>query len=47
MTRQRLWQTLRLWTMFSSKDRVAYMKRKGIFGRIGENVMIMDRKVPL
>lgn len=47
MTKERLWQTLRLWSMMSSKKRVAYLKKKNIYGYIGENVLIMDRKVPL
>ncbi len=47
MTIKRLWQTMRLWSMKSSKERVAYLKKKHIFGKIGENVTIMDRKVPL
>lgn len=47
MTMERLWQTIRLWTMLSSNDRVAYLRKKKIFGHIGNNVTIMDRKVPL
>ncbi len=47
MTRKRLWQTIRLWTMMSSKNRVDYLRNKKIFGNIGDNVTIMDRKVPL
>lgn len=47
MTKKRLWQTLRLWTMMSSKKRVDYLRKKKIFGCIGEDVTIMDRKVPL
>lgn len=47
MTRERLWQTIRLWTMIKSTDRVAYLRKKGIYGHIGENVTIMDRKIPL
>ncbi len=47
MTGKRLWQTMRLWSMKSSVKRVDYLRRKGIFGKIGENVTIMDRKVPL
>ena len=33
--------------MRSSKDRVNYLKKNHIFGAIGENVTIMDRRVPL
>ena len=47
MTRARLWQTIRLWSMIKSTDRVNYLRKNKIFGNIGENVLIMDRKVPL
>ena len=47
MTRKRLWQTIRLWSMMSSVKRVNYLRKKHIFGEIGENVTIMDRKIPL
>jgi len=47
MTLERLWQTVRLWMMIKSTDRVAYLRKKKIFGHIGEKVTIMDRKVPL
>ena len=47
MTRNRLWQTIRLWFMMSSVKRVNYLRRNHIFGEIGENVTIMDRKIPL
>lgn len=47
MTKERLWQTIRLWTMIKSTDRVKYLRKKKIFGKIGENVLIMDRKIPL
>lgn len=47
MTRKRLWQTFRLWTMIKSPARVNYLRKNKIFGHIGENVTIMDRKVPL
>lgn len=47
MTMKRLWQTIRLWTMIKSTDRVAYLRKNNIFGCIGEKVTIMDRKVPL
>lgn len=33
--------------MRSSVNRVKYLRDKHIFGAIGENVTIMDRKVPL
>ena len=47
MTKKRLWQTLRLWTMMNSTKRVAYLRKHNIFGKIGKNVLIMDRKIPL
>lgn len=47
MTGKRLWQTVRLWTMLKSTDRVAYLRKNRIFAGIGENVTIMDRKIPL
>ena len=47
MTKKRLWHTLRLYTIGSGKRRAEYLKQKRIFGSIGENVTIMDRKVPL
>ena len=47
MTGKRLWYTFRLWTMMSSAKRVYYLRRKHVFDLIGENVTIMDRKVPL
>ncbi len=47
MTGKRLWQTVRLWTMLSSVQRVNYLRKKHIFGQIGKNVTIMDRKIPL
>lgn len=47
MTRKRLWQTIRMWSMISSAKRVNYLRKKRIFGEIGENVTIMDRRIPL
>lgn len=47
MTKKRLWQTIRLWLMKSSVDRVDYLRKNHVFGEIGENVTIMDRKIPL
>lgn len=32
--------------MIRSTDRVAYLRKNKVFGHIGENVTIMDRKVP-
>ncbi len=47
MNRKRLLQTIRLWSMMSSVKRVNYLRKNHIFGEIGENVTIMDRKIPL
>lgn len=47
MTKKRLWHIIRLWTIMSSKSRVDYLRKNNIFGYIGNNVTIMDRKVPL
>ena len=47
MTIKRLWQTIRMWSMKSSVKRVDYLRKNHIFGEIGENVTIMDRKIPL
>lgn len=47
MTIKRLWQTMRLWSMMSSVKRVNYLRNNHIFGEIGKNVTIMDRKIPL
>ena len=47
MTKKRLWQIIRLCMMKSSVRRVDYLRKHHIFGMIGENVTIMDRKIPL
>lgn len=47
MTKKRLLQTVRLWSMMSSVKRVDYLRKNHIFGQIGKNVTIMDRKIPL
>lgn len=47
MTRKRLWQTIRINMMMSSVKRVNYLRKKHIFGQIGENVTITDRRIPL
>ena len=36
-----------MWSMIKSTDRVNYLRKNKIFGSIGENVLIMDRKIPL
>ena len=47
MTKQRLWQTVRLCMIKSSVKRVQYLRKHHVFGTIGTDVTIMDRKVPL
>lgn len=47
MSWKRIWHSFRLWLYPSGLQRTAYLKRKGIFGAIGENVMIQSRKIPL
>ncbi len=47
MRGKRMWQTIRMWTMLSSVKRTNYARKKNIYAGIGENVTIMDRKVPL
>ena len=47
MTTKRLWQTVHMWLTMSSFKRVNYLRRKKIYGMIGENVTIMDRNIPL
>lgn len=47
MRGERLRQTLRLYTILTSKKRTAYLKKNHIFGSIGENCNVMNRTVPL
>ncbi len=47
MKGKRLWHTLRLWMIFSSIKRAEHARRHNLYNAIGENVSIMDRKVPL
>ena len=47
MTISRLWQTIRLCLIRGDYKRGEYLRRKGIFAYMGENVAITDRKVPL
>ena len=47
MTKKRLAQTVRLWSMMSSVKRVDYLRKNHVFGHIGKNVTYMDRKIPL
>lgn len=47
VTIKRLMHTLRLWTELNCNKRVKYLRDNNIFGHIGNNVTIMDRKIPL
>lgn len=47
MRGERLRQTLRLYTILTSTNRTKYLKKKHIFGAIGENCNVMSRTVPL
>ena len=47
MRGKRMWQTLRLFMTLSADKRTKYYKEKNIFYAMGENCLIMDRKVPL
>ena len=47
MRGKRLWYTVRLFTIFNANKRTAYYKKKCIFHSMGDNCLIMDRKVPL
>lgn len=47
MKGKRMLATMRLFTILSNVKRVEYLKKHRIFGYIGENTTIMDRKVPL
>ena len=43
----RLWQTIRLYSILSATKRTEYYKKNKIFKSMGENCLVMDRKVPL
>ena len=47
MRGKRLQQTLRLYTILTSTKRTKYLRDKKIFGAIGDNCNVMDRKIPL
>lgn len=44
---KRVWTQMRMFTFLSGVKRTAYLKKKGIFGSIGEKVMLQSRKIPL
>ena len=43
----RIWHSFMLCLINGSGERANYLRRKHVFGSIGENCTIMDRKVPL
>lgn len=47
MTLKRLWHTFRLFTLRGSDARTEYIRKKRVYGAIGENCTIQKRKVPL
>ena len=47
MTFKRLWQTFRLYTIRGGAARVEYIRKRNVYGAIGENCTIQKRKVPL
>ena len=47
MTLKRLWQSFRLLTIRGSAARTEYIRKRHVYGAIGENCTIQKRKVPL
>lgn len=47
MKGKRLRQTFRLYLTLSSSKRTEYLRDRHVFASMGENVSIMDRKIPL
>lgn len=47
MEKYRLKHTICLWMTMSAAKRTKYLKDHHVFGYIGENCSIMDRRVPL
>lgn len=44
---KRLYQTIRLWMIPGDYKRAQWAKKHDIYAEVGENVHIMDRKIPL
>ena len=44
---KRVWYGIRMLTLQSGLQRTSYLKKKGLFGSMGENVMLQSRKIPL
>ena len=47
MDLKRIWYSFRMFTLRSGLQRTSYLKKKGVFGALGDNVMIQSRKIPL
>lgn len=47
MKLQRLWWTMRLYTISSARKRADYARKKHIYAEIGENVIIQSRFIPI
>ena len=47
MNAKRLWYTFRLFTLRGSSARTEYIRKKKVYGAIGEHCTIQKRKVPL
>ena len=47
MTRKRLLQTIRLYMIRRRKKREEFFRKNHIFGEMGENVTVTDRRIPL
>lgn len=43
----RFWMQLRLWTIRGPVSRAKWLKKKGVFHSMGDQVMIMSRRIPL
>lgn len=43
----RLWHTIRMYTIYNAFRRAEYLKRHKIFKHVGDNCMVMFRKIPL
>lgn len=46
-TLKRIWYTFRLYLITSSGKRADFLKKHKVFGSIGENCTIVERKIPL
>lgn len=44
---KRIWYSFRMFTFTSGLKRTNYLKKKNFYGKIGDDVMIQSRKLPL